>query len=403
MNTKLKDKSFLLIVPYTVPQYSGSGLNAFRFAHFLTEVEIKVTLLSFNRNLKCRRKELVGKVLIRRVMYFNKNILLKILSLFFIVPQYGLYIAKNDIILIYGGHIIGYEIIVLLGKLLGKKIIFQSLLLSTDDIKTIIDNKPVLIRGFYKKLFGRLDIYHSINPNFSESFRKTLMKKNSILEFPQGVDTSVFKPVTDNMRFKIREQLGVPKDIFVLITVGFVIPRKGLSGLFSALKDLEIPFKLIVIGEYDFPHNHFLSGFVNSAKEIVENGKKLLGEKLELTGPINEIQKYYQIADVVLFNSILEGLPNSLLEAMSCGIPVITRNIPGLEGYILKNQENCLIFKDENEMKDHICYLFENRISGRSIGSSAFKYIQRYADFQVVLSNYHKRLFEAEIESRQEN
>jgi glycosyltransferase involved in cell wall biosynthesis len=185
--------------------------------------------------------------------------------------------------------------------------------------------------------------------------------------------------------------------------VGFMIPRKGFTGLFYALKDLEVPFKLIVIGEHDFSRNHFLSGFADSAKEIKKLGEKLLGKKLELTGPVKDIQKYYQAADVVLFNSVVEGLPNTLLEAMSCGIPIITRNIPGLEGFILKRNENCMIFKDENEMNDQIRCLYVNRNLGRYLGLAAIDYIRENADFQVILSSYSKRLIKVDIEYEKEN
>jgi glycosyltransferase involved in cell wall biosynthesis len=400
LNKDYEKISFLLIVPYTIPQYSGSGLNAFNFARFLSREGIKVTLLSFNRNMKSLRKEWIENVYIRRILYFNKNLLLKILSLVIIIPLYGLYILSNDIILIYGGHVIGYEIIILLGKLLKKKIIFQSLLYSTDDIETIIKNKPKFLSEIYIKLFSQVDIYHSINSDFSDKFRKILNKSNSLLEMPQGVDIKIFKSVSDEMRLSARNQLCIPEKSYVLLSVGFMIQRKGFSGVFDSLKNLDIQFIYIIAGEFDFPNGHFLYQYSNSASELVEKGKRLLGDKLILAGPVRDIQKYYSAADVVLFNSFQEGLPNSLLEAMSCGIPVVIRNIPGLEGFILKDEKNCLIFNDENEMKNHIQYLYDNKDIGKKLVSTAMREIQQNATFQVVLSNYFKRLFLTEVESK---
>jgi len=400
LNKDYEKISFLLIVPYTIPQYSGSGLNAFNFARFLSREGIKVTLLSFNRNLKSLRKEWIDNVFIRRLLYLNQNLVFKILSLIFIIPFYISYILRNKIILIYGGHIIGYEIIILLAKWLGRKIIFQSLLIDADDVETIINNKPKFLRDFYKRLFNRIDIYHSINSNFTKRFSDILGKTNSILEMPQGVDVSVFKPVSDEMRLFTRNQFCIPEKSYVLLSVGFMIPRKGFSGLFDALKNLDIPFTFIIAGEFNFPKDHFLYRYANSASELVEKGKKLLEDKLILAGPVRDIQKYYNVADIVLFNSIQEGLPNSLLEAMSCGIPIVTRDIPGLEGFILKNGENCLIFNDENELKDRIHYLYENREITTKIGFTAIREIQQKASFQLVLSSYYQRLFMTRIESK---
>jgi len=251
-----------------------------------------------------------------------------------------------------------------------------------------------VLGNFYKNLFKKIDIYHSINTSFSEKFRNIIRKTESVLEIPQGVDISVFKPVTADIKLALREQLCIHEKNFILLSVGFLIPRKGFSGIFENLKDLDIPFTLIIAGEYDFPPGHFLSGYADSAANLIKKGKILLGKKLILTGPVKDIQNYYHAADIVLFNSVQEGLPNSLLEAMSCGIPVVTRNIHGLEAFILRNGKNCLIFNDDNAMKDHIKFLYENRDVAAKLGSLASMEIRQKAAFQTVLFNYYKHLFE---------
>ncbi len=393
-----KKISFLLIVPYTIPQYSGSGINAFNFARFLAAEGIKVTLLTFNRNLRYSRKEWIDNILLRRILYFNKNLFSKILSLIFIIPVYISYIARNKIILIYGGHIICYEFILIIARWFNRKTIFQSLLIDADDIETIISNKPEFLRKFYKKLFSRVDVYHSINSTFSARYRKFIQKADSILEMPQGVDIRFFSPASDDIRHLTRNQLGIPGNIWVMLSVGFMIPRKGFSGILDALKDIDIPYIYIIAGEFDFPKGHFLYKYSKQASETVQKGKTLLGDKLILTGPVKDIQKYYQVADIMLFNSVQEGLPNSLLEAMACGIPVITRNIPGLEGFILNNGGNCYIFNNENELKDHIRFLYENKNEASEIVFTAIRDIQQKASFQKVLSAYYQRLFMTRIE-----
>lgn len=390
--------SFLLVVPYTIPQYSGSGINAFNFARFLSKEGINVTILTLNRNMRYSRKEWTDNIFIRRILYFNKNLFLKILSLFLIIPGYTLYITGHEIIMIYGGHLIGYEYILILARLLGKKIIFQSLLVDVDDVETIILNKPKCIRKFYKKLFSRVDIYHSINSIFSDRFRKNINQKETILEMPQGVDTVVFHPAADEIRINIKRKLGIPENNWIILSVGFLIPRKGFQAVFDSLKDLDIPYIYIIAGEFDFREKHFLYKYATEALEIVQKGKKLLGEKLILPGPTRDILEYFQVADIMLFNSIQEGLPNSLLEAMACGIPVVTRNIPGLEGFILKNGQNCFIFKNENELADLLRYLYVNRDVAREISSSAISDIRERASFQNVLSAYYQRLLRNRFE-----
>ena len=114
-----------MVVPYTVPDYSGSGINAFQFARFLRMEGERTTLLTFNRNLKLKAKEIIDGVLLKRIPYFNRNMLTKILSMFIIFPAYLVNILRHDIILIYGAHVIGYQLIILCGKFFRKEIIFR--------------------------------------------------------------------------------------------------------------------------------------------------------------------------------------------------------------------------------------------------------------------------------------
>jgi glycosyltransferase involved in cell wall biosynthesis len=391
LETVEKKISFLLVVPYTIPEYSGSGINAFNFASFLTNEGIKATILTFNRKLKYSRKEVKDNILIRRIIYFNQNLFTKIISLLFIIPVYSIHITRNAIIMVYGGHLIGYEFILTFARWLGKKTIFQSLLINADDIQTLVLNKPEFLRGFYKKLFAGVSVYHSINPIFSVRYRDLLNKQDLILEVPQGVDIETFSPVSEKMKVSIKNRLGISEKIRVILSVGFIIPRKGFSGIFEALKDLDLEYIYIIAGEYNFPESHFLSQYALEASETVQKGKSLLGDKLILTGPIRDIQKYYQIADIMIFNSIQEGLPNSLLEAMACGVPVLTRNIPGLDGFILNDGKNCFTFNNEMELRDRIQFLCKNQGIAKEIGSSALSDIRQRASFQNVLSAYNQR------------
>jgi glycosyltransferase involved in cell wall biosynthesis len=241
-------------------------------------------------------------------------------------------------------------------------------------------------------LFAGVDIYHSINKIFSDRYKNLLGKEDSILESPQGVDIEIFNPADEKIKVVIKNQLGIPENVWVILSVGFMIPRKGFSGIFDLLKDIDIPYVYIIAGEYDFPRDHFLYRFAETATETIKKGKALLGRKLILAGPVKEIEKYYQVADIILFNSVQEGLPNCMLEAMACGVPILTRNIPGLESFILHNGENCLIFNNEKELGDQIQFLYSNKKKAREISAAAISDIRQKASFQNVLSGYYQQL-----------
>jgi len=392
LTKKKKNIKFLLIVPYTYPDYSGSGRNAFNLGRYLNRKGIKVKVLTFNRQGRYKSYEIKDHLLIKRILYYNQNLFTKIFSLFLILPVYIKEICKHDLILIYGAHIIGYELIILLGKLLRKKVIFQSLLIGEDDIRTLLNRKCKILKLIYKFLFNRIDIYHAINKEFSRRYFNEYHMDKKILEIPQGVDTDIFKPVKSEQKKKIRMQLGLDQDVFIILTVGFLINRKGFAEVFSLLNTLNFQFNYIITGEYKFDNLHFLSYEKEKAEKLYNDGIMLLKDKLIFTGPVENVNEYFQASNVFLLNSSQEGLPNSLLEAMSVGMPVVTRNIPGIEDFIIYNQKNGFIFKDSSEMKDIIIQLYNNSDLRVKVGISARETIQKKASFNNVLNSYKGKL-----------
>jgi len=373
---------------------AGSGINAFNFAKFLKDEGFCVTLMTFNRNLKLKSRENLEGVPFFRIPYFNKNIVLKLLSLIFIIPNYILCILKHNIILIYGGHIIGYELIILFSKLFGKKVIFQSLLLKEDDLDTILRRRPIFIRSLYLYIFKIIDIYFSINSEFTRRYLSHIDLTQKIFESPQGLNTGIFFPVNQEKRNKLRGKLKLPKDKFVIITCGFLVNRKGFEEIFRRLEKINIPFLYVIVGDYKVSNGHFLSKFQDEMDTIHKSGLTSLKNKILFTGPKTNIHQYYQCADVFLLNSVREGLPNVLLEAMASGIVPVVRNLPGVTNFITFHNENALVFENGDQMEVYLLELFNNVEKREYLSKNAEKTIVQNASFNIVTEKLFTKLAE---------
>lgn len=75
-----------------------------------------------------------------------------------------------------------------------------------------------------------------------------------------------------------------------------------------------------------------------------------------------EMQKYYSKIDLYVCVSLIEGTPRPLLEAMCCGVPIITTDV-GLAYEVLGKKQKEFILKQRNveELKERIKYLYNNR------------------------------------------
>jgi glycosyltransferase involved in cell wall biosynthesis len=391
LKTQSSSPRILLVVPFTKPDYSGSGLNALNFAKFLNRQGHSASILTFNRNLQLKSREFIEHAPVHRIPYFNRNLLLKGLSLFSIIPAYMKYLIRSDIILIYGAHIIAYQFLVIFGHLMGKKIVFRSLLLGADDMKTMLKRRSGIARKFRTWLFRKIDLYFAINPAFAEAYREYIGKEDRILVSPQGVDLSFFKPSSEEERTRSRKEMGIGDSCFLILSVGFLINRKGFSGIFRVLQKLDFEFRYIIAGEYEFGSDHFMKKHSFQAAELKNEGTGALGTKLKLTGPVEDIENYYRVADLVLINSLSEGMPNTLLEAMACGKVALVKDFPGIR-FLIEHMETGVIFQNETEMHGYLNRLRNEHGLRRQIGASAAEHIRSTASFEQVWSKLQNKL-----------
>lgn len=372
----------LFCAAFTPPLNAGGGRNAYNFARFLSEKGYPITLLSLNRRGKHPSKSKTGNLVIRRILYFNQNIITKLLSLFIILPNYFFYVLKHDLVFIYGGNIIGYEFIILIGKIFRKKIIFQSLLIHDDDIETLVEHR---FAGTLRKwILNQITVYFAINPLFKDLWVKTYLTGEKIFESPQGVNTQIYSPISLEEKLMLRKKINIPSNAFVLVTVGDLITRKGFQELFDSLAKMQIPFYYLVIGNYSVPKDHYMSAFISEMNRLYHIAKSKLGKKILFTGPKENVQEYLKASDVFLLNSTNEGLPNALLEAMACGLPCIIREIPGRYDYIAENMTNIILSNDIITIIKRINRLFLQPTLRQTIGKSASMTINRIASFDVV-------------------
>ena len=136
-----------------------------------------------------------------------------------------------------------------------------------------------------------------------------------------GVDTDVFYPIEkkDSEEFKI-------------LFVSRLIERKGLQYIIPELKKIQDntdkKIRLIVVG--DGPYRAELEQLTkeNQVEDIVQ----FEGQKNK-----KEIVPYYQNADLFILPSAKEGMPNVVLEAMSCGLPIVMTPCEGSKELVTDN------------------------------------------------------------------
>ncbi len=167
-----------------------------------------------------------------------------------------------------------------------------------------------------------------------------------------GIDTERFKPREIKKGGKFR--IGI---------VAVLRAAKRHIFLLEAIKDLDV--EVIIVG--DGPQRKNIEKFVR------ENG---LEAKVKLLGFVEKPEEIIPSFDVVVLPSEHEALGTALLEAQSCGIPVIGSNVGGIAECILDGKTGFLFEKDDLEdLRKKIKLFLENSELRKKFGERARKFI----------------------------
>ena len=151
----------------------------------------------------------------------------------------------------------------------------------------------------------------------------------------------------------------------ILMWVGRLDPVKGLHHLLQALRIVvnQLDAQLLLIG--DGPEREQLETKVRDLQ---------LQTNVHFLGPRIDVPSLLKIADVFVFPSRTEGLPNALLEAMAAAKPIITTDVPGCRDLITHEQTGLLVpYADTRALAGAIVRLLSDPILAARLGHEAHR------------------------------
>jgi len=136
-----------------------------------------------------------------------------------------------------------------------------------------------------------------------------------------GVDSRFHPPSEEDLLLFMTDQAT---DAPYILAVGNLEPRKNLPGLLRAFAQLapDVPHKLVLVGA-----EAWLTGEIHATLDRLR-----LGGRVRMTGFVSDddLPLWYGAADLFVFPSLYEGFGLPVVEAMACGVPVVTSNVSSL-------------------------------------------------------------------------
>ncbi len=182
-----------------------------------------------------------------------------------------------------------------------------------------------------EKLCAHLtDVLITINKeDYNLAIKK--LRANSVKYVPGvGINTCAFTDAHVDVA-AFREELGIPSDCILLTSVGELNKNKNHEVVLRALASLN-----------DSNIHYAIAGNGPLHEYLIQLAQELnLSDRFHLLGYRRDIAQLYKASDICVFPSIREGLPVSIMEAMSTGLPVICSNIRGNIDLILETSLFC--------------------------------------------------------------
>lgn len=194
-----------------------------------------------------------------------------------------------------------------------------------------------------------------------------------------GVEADTINVVYNAVEFKNAEVLKKPPTEKWLISVGRLVPWKGMDILIDVMPLLlrdDASVKLKILG--DGPERTNLEKLIHSLG--LENSVELLGQK-----PHDEVLAYIKTADIFVLHSNYEGLSHVILEAFNCGTPVIATKAGGNVELVDGHDNGLLVdFGDREQLAEAIKKLLQDPSLRDAFSSHAQRYVTPFLKEQMI-------------------
>lgn len=202
----------------------------------------------------------------------------------------------------------------------------------------------------------------------------SLLKSHQVTPIPNPIDSSVFKPLDKDA---VRKKLGIAtnKKQILFVAMNTSDKRKGFSFLEEALHDLDADnYELLIIGKASpelleqLPLKTNYMGFVKSQEKIID---------------------IYNAADVYVSPTLQDNLPNTVMEALACGTPVVAFETGGVPEMVRDRIEGRIVEQgNANELAKAINWVLEDDDRYQTLAENARKKVIDHFSYDKVARKY---------------
>lgn len=245
-----------------------------------------------------------------------------------------------------------------------------------------LEGLPRRQRAFRRVVYGMTDSVFAVTRELRDYHAKqAFVRPDQIGVIYNGVDTQRFSP-NPEFRGRVRKELGISDNCFVAGSVGRMVPIKDYPGFLQAAERLlhgGLNLHVLLVGK---------GPELESIERQVRNSS-LLARSVTLTGASDRVPEILNAMDVFVLPSLGEGMSNTLLEAMSCGLPVVASRAGG-NPEVVEDQKSGRLFApgDQQDLANQLGRLAASVESRRQFGQNARERVIRLFSLDGMMQRY---------------
>jgi glycosyltransferase involved in cell wall biosynthesis len=392
----MKSSRICILTETYYPVIGGGETQARAMAESLVDNGYATIVITRRSHASSKKIERLGAITVYRIppvgqAYYKKWGLL-LTSIWALIKTRRLY----DLIFVSGFRIAGVSAVII-NKCLGKPCILKAdsrgemsgEFFQDGLAKLGLKPSSFLFRSFLwmrNRILKKANSFVAITAEIAAELAACGVKPDMIRSIPNSVDTSQFTPTGYDQKNKLRQELGIPGQKTIITYTGRLVSYKGLPLLLQVWKQIQLNHEnvslyLVGSGGLDI-HN-----CEAELKSYVQENQ--LNHSVYFTGDVQNVHEYLQTSDIFVFPTENDAFPLSLIEAMACGLPVISTHIGGIKD-ILKHRQNGLVVKpgDFQELYGALDLMIADDALLTSLGKAARQTIQDKYSTDIVTKKY---------------
>lgn len=378
------------------PVVGGAETHARLLARQLNALGMSTFVLTRRSDPKLSCAESVNGIRVCRVAPARMNRFGKYAMIPFTFAELVRRRASYDIIFVCGFRVLGAPA-VMAAKMLGKTCVLRAEALGemSGRYASMFRGLPLLVGPLFRAcirarngVLKRADGFVGISEPVSCEFEQCGASAERIFGLPNGIDTELFRPVDRVAKRLLRERLGLPIRAEIASYSGKLNRGKGLEQLLRAWEIVtraRPDAHLVLIGSG--------SGMSLSCEDDLRRFVHQRGMEsgVTFTGYVENVHEYLQASDLFVFPTESEAFGLSLVEAMSCGLPVIASQTGGIPD-IVRHSRNGILVKpgDADALARDVIFLMGEPSLVRSLSANARRTVSERYSIETVAARYYE-------------